>query len=414
MSNDSKDSNIYKLSEADRARREKPEWQQDLIRSESGKPVANLANALLALREDVAFKDMFALDEMLCAPVLLRSLDGDATDFKPRVLTDVDIGLLQERLQQIALLRLSKDIAHQAVEIVAYQRRFHPVRDYLNGLAWDSTSRLRTWLTNYIGVERSPYIEKIGTMFLISMVARIFEPGCKTDHMLVIEGPQGELKSTACQVLGAEWFSDHLPDVTAGKDVSQHLRGKWLLEVSELHAMSRAEAALLKGFISRRVERYRPSYGRREVIEPRQCVFLGTTNKDTYLRDETGGRRFWPLKVGTINIDALIADRDQLFAEAVRLYRDGVRWWPDKSFERDHIMPEQAARYEGDAWEDTIADYLKQKTDKVTVGEIARSALFIETPRIGTADQRRIVAVLELLGWRRLPKDWQGKRWWSK
>jgi predicted P-loop ATPase len=170
---------------------------------------------------------------------------------------------------------------------------------------------------------------------------------------------------------------------------------------------------LLKNFISRTTERYRPSYGRREVNEPRQCTFLGTTNKDTYLRDETGGRRFWPLKAGTIKTDALAEDRDQLFAEAVKLYRDGVPWWPDRAFEREIIMPEQAARYEGDPWEDNIKAYL-ETVSKVTVSQVARTAVGLETARIGTVDQRRVAAVLEQLGWRRLPKDREGKRWWSK
>jgi predicted P-loop ATPase len=402
--------NIIKLAEIERA---KPEWLRDCLCSDTGKPIPNLANAALGLRNDPTFKNMFGYDEMLCAVMLMRPIDEPSGKFELRVVTDIDVFKMQELMQKIALLRLSRETAQQAVDIVAYAQRFHPVRNYLDSLVWDGTSRLRGWLTSYFGAEPSAYAEQIGRMFLISMVARIYEPGSKVDHMLVIEGQQGELKSSACRVLGSDWFSDNLPDVTNGKDVSQHLRGKWLIEVAEMHAMSRTETALLKSFISRTHERYRPSYGRREVVEPRQCVFIGTTNQEVYLKDSTGGRRFWPIKAGTIRIEALASDRDQLFAEAKRLYHDKVPWWPDRHFEREHIMPQQASRFEADAWEENIAAYLKTK-DRVTVGEIAKLALFIETPRIGTADQRRIAAVLEQLGWNRLPVDWQGKRWWSE
>jgi predicted P-loop ATPase len=391
-----------------------PEWAHALLKSDNGRPVPNLHNAIVVLREEQEFRQLFAHDQMLCSAILLRGLDDEPGGSNPRPLTDADVGRIQARVQSLALLRLSKDVIHQAVDIIADDYRFHPVRDYLNGLAWDGRPRLETWLVDYLGVERNPYTMAIGALFLISMVARILRPGCKVDHLLVLEGAQGELKSTACRILGGEWFSDNLPDIgKAGKDVSQHLRGKWLIEVDEMHAMNRAEAAQLKSFITRQTERYRPSYGRLEVIEPRQCVFIGTTNKDAYLRDETGGRRFWPLKVGSIKVNALESDRDQLFAEAVQLYHDGARWWPDRDFEREFIMPEQAARHEGDVWEDVIRVYLEVK-DKVTVGQVARDALGFENIKISTADQRRIGAVLDLLGWCRLPKDGWGNRYWGR
>jgi predicted P-loop ATPase len=384
-------------------------WLQDCIQGETGRPLPVLASALAALR--AFMPDFFAFDEMLCAPMLMKPLE-DLIGFTPRPVTDVDVGIVQERLQRLGLKRVSKDVVHQAIDVRAHEQRFHPVQAYLEALRWDRTARIGKWLPTYLGAAQSDYTAVIGAKFLVSMVARIFQPGCKADHMLVLEGLQGTLKSTACAVLAGPWFSDNLPEVGT-KDSSQHLRGKWLVEVSEMHAMNRADAAVLKAFITRTTERYRPSYGRKEVIEGRQCVFVGTTNKDAYLRDETGGRRFWPVKTSTIQIDALERDRDQIFAEAVVQYREGASWWPDKDFERQHIIPQQAERYEADAWEENIAAFLNT-TSKVTVSEVARAALHLETPRIGTHEQRRITAVLDQLGWERLPKDWQGKRWWTK
>ena len=387
-----------------------PEWLKDCILNSADKPLSNLANALTVLRALMA--DYFAYDEMLCAPILMKPL-GDEPGFVPRPLRDIDVGIVQEQFQTLGLDRVGKDTMHQAIDVRAYECRFNPVRDYLDGLKWDGAERLTGLFPVYFGAERSLYTERVGLMFLISMVARIFAPGCKADHMPIIEGPQGSLKSTACRILGGAWFSDHLPDVGGGKDISQHLRGKWLIEVAEMHAMSKADATLLKAFITRATERYRPSFGRKEVIEERQCIFIGTTNREVYLRDETGGRRFWPIKAGRINIDALMHDRDQLFAEAVKSYRAGITWWPEKDFERLHIMPEQAERYEADAWEEAISSFLESKT-RVTIGEVAREAVRIDTSRIGTADQRRIAAALDQLGWTRAKKDWKGNRWWEK
>jgi predicted P-loop ATPase len=390
------------------------DWLGKCQTDKQGKSFPNLANAMIALRSDPAVKDTFAYDEMLCAAMLVHPIADKDSKFKSRPVTDVDVSRLQEWLQLAGLPNVGKETAHQAVDLRAHECAFHPVRDYLVGLRWDGTPRMTGWLATYLGAERSPYTDSIGRMFLISMVARIFKPGCKADHMPVLEGLQGTLKSTACAILGGVYFSDCLPDVTAGKDVSQHLRGKWLIEVSEMHAMGRAEASLLKAFITRTHERYRPSYGRKEVIEPRQCVFIGTTNRESYLRDETGGRRFWPAKTGNVDVAALASDRDQLFAEAVKAYRDGEQWWPDKAFEHDHVEPEQEARFEADAWEEGIGEYLAT-AGKVTIGQVAREALGIEAKRLGRAEQNRISAAMQRIGWKRhQKKDWQGKRWWSR
>jgi predicted P-loop ATPase len=372
---------------------------------------------MLALRQDPRIATLFAFDEMLRAPVLLapvpaKIIQGRDGNFVPRPVRDDDVSALQELLQGCGIEKLGKDVAHQAVDLRARERSFHPVRDYLNALVWDGTSRLSSWLIDYLGAVDNAYHRGIGPMFLIMMVARIFEPGCKADYALILEGAQGSMKSTACHVLGDNWFSDDLPDIrSAGKDVAQHLKGKWLIEVAEMSALDKTEAARLKAFITRDTERYRPSYGRKEVIEPRQCVFIGTTNESVYLRDQTGGRRFWPVCVGVIDIPGLIRDRDQLFAEAVKLYRNGAPWWPDVDFERAHILPEQDARYEPDAWEDVIKDWLATRK-QTTILQIARDALCIKMERIGTADQRRISAALTRLKWERGKKTEKGRLWY--
>jgi predicted P-loop ATPase len=393
-----------------------PAWFDDCVKGETGKPLAVLANAVAAMQTEMP--NHFAFDEMQRKPMLMLPLDQDApgaNSFAPRPIEDVDVGIVQMHLQHVGLKRLTKDVAHQAIDIVASKRRFHPVRLYLEGLTWDGTPRIGRLFLDYFGSEHSDYTTAISTMFMISLVARILNPGCKADYMIVLEGLQGILKSTACKVLigGDRWFDDNLPDLTEGKEVSQHLRGRWLIEVSEMHAFTKAEAAHLKAFLSRTHERFRPPYGRLEVTEPRQCLFIGTTNKDTYLKDETGGRRFWPIKTTTIDIEELERDRDQLFAEAVVRFKAGEHWWPDRDFERTHIAPQQAARYEADAWEETIREFLAGR-NHATIGEIAL-ALGILTSRLGTAEQRRITTALEHIGgWQRGKKDSKGRIPWER
>jgi len=381
-------------------------WLADCLRDDKDRVIANLANLMIGLRADPNIVTTFAFDEMAQAPLLLEPLpvapNGKTAggDPPPRPIRDADVSQLQEWFQHRGLPRIGRDTMHQAVDQRARERSFHPVRRWLDGLVWDGKPRLSALLADYLGATGdADYLSAIGRMFLISMVARIYRPGCKADYMLVLEGDQGAEKSQACAVLAGEWFSDALPDIHH-KDASQHLRGKWLVEVSELTAFTRAEGEALKAFITRATEKYRPPYGREDVIEPRQCVFIGTTNKETYLKDETGGRRFWPVVTGVVRVEALRRDRDQLFAEAVERYRHGENWWPDPAFERQHIKPQQENRYESEPWHGAIADFV-ENLSRVNVTEIARRKLgFDALAKIGTADQRRIAGVLMSLGWR--------------
>jgi Virulence-associated protein E-like domain/Bifunctional DNA primase/polymerase, N-terminal/Primase C terminal 2 (PriCT-2) len=393
----------------------------------------NVGNVLLALEQEPEIMHVFGYDEMLRCVVLLRPLFHDDPNFKPRPVTDADVIAVQKHLQWLGFRRLGKDATHDGVNKHALDHAFHPVRDYLDGLQWDGKPRLGTWLASGFGAEQNEYTEQIGTMFPIAMVARIYQPGCKVDYMPTFEGEQGLMKSTGLRSLaGDEYFTDQLPDVIT-KECFQHLRGKWLIEVAELNAYSRAAVDHFKAFLVRQVERYRPPWGHNEVHEPRQCVFAGSTNKSLYLKDETGNRRFWPVKTGEINLDWLRAERDQLFAEAVVLYRAGVPWWPDRDFERQHIQPEQEARFEADAWEGPIKNYLDclHEPKRTTILNIALNALGYEleppltptskdeplpvrgTPinRLSPHDQRRITGILVHLGW--VPKRDMKERWWE-
>lgn len=384
-------------------------WQRLWHTAESGQPLPTLHNVMLTLRHHPKLAKIIRYDEMLRAPVLLDQIPNTPNDPTiPRQLRDADVIAIQEEIQLVGLRRVAKGTVQDGIELRADQERFHPVLEYLNGLVWDGETRVDGWLGRYLGVDGGDYSDKIGRLFLIALIARMFIPGCKADYMLILEGPQGALKSSACRVLAGEWFSDNLPDLSRGDSVrlSMHLRGKWLIEIAEMSSFNSAEAHTLKEFLTQTEERYTPKYGRNEVHEPRQCLFIGSTNEGVYLRDATGARRFWPVKVGIIDIDALAAVRDQLLAEAVVLFRAGAPWWPEREFEAKHIVPQQATRFEIDAWETDVENWLRREFILTcTVTEVLRGAINFVTQNIGTREQRRITAIMHRLGWVRDEKN---------
>ena len=247
------------------------------------------------------------------------------------------------------------------------------MREYLDSWKWDGTPRLDHWLVKYLGCPDNDYTGAVGSRWLISAVARVMQPGCKADCVLILEGPQGSYKSTALKILGSKWFTDELPSIGT-KDSAMQTFGVWIIELAELESLTQAAVSKIKSFISRTTDRSRPPYGRRLIESPRQCVFAGSVNHSTYLRDETGGRRFWPVEVGQIQIDQLSADRDQLLAEAYVRYREGAPWWLDTPDLIQAAEQEQAARFIGDPWDSRIASWLEGRDD-VSIAEVLRGAI---------------------------------------
>lgn len=210
----------------------------------------------------------------------------------------------------------------------------HPVREYLLSLKWDGVARADTIFIDYLGAEDIEYTRTVTRKALIGAVARIMQPGCKHDHILVLVGPQGCRKSTTLAKLGKSWFSDSFYTVQ-GKEAYEQIQGFWLIEMGEMAATRKAELESIKQFVSKQSDSYRAAYAKRTQEHPRQCAFFGTTNDDEFLRDATGGRRFWPVTVtdkGRETGDYFTAEIvDQVWAEIVMRYSAGENWYLDNA-----------------------------------------------------------------------------------
>lgn len=414
----------------------RPRWFSQLRLDLAGNPERNEANIITALSNDEAFAGALVFDEFRQEVLIARRLPWDEQRAcLPRTWSDADDVRCAEWLQRREI-NVAPAIVSRAVRAVAREIRIHPVRDYLSGLCWDSVPRLERWAIVYLGAEDTPLNRAIGSRWMLSGVARIMQPGCKVDHMLILEGPQGSKKSSAIKTLArAEWFTDELAEI-GSKDAAQQMRGIWVIEFAELDAISRAEVSRIKAFLTRTTDRYRPPYERYVITVPRQCIFAGSVNPETYLRDETGNRRFWPIRCGTIDLDALARDRDQLWAEAITRYREGAIWW----FEEPELIAsakvEQDQRYHADAWDARIDRWLVYERRRgnhgygnyddwreeevkrptpltdVSVGEVLEGALRIEPARWTKADQMRVGAYLRTRQWERYQTRTGGLREW--
>jgi predicted P-loop ATPase len=386
-------------------------WRENLLVSPTGVPKPLLANAITALRGAGDLQNILAFDAFAMEAIVTGNPPWCPLEY-PRVVrawSPQDDLWVTDWLQRQGI-GVTSATAAQAVEAVARDRSFHPVVDYLGSLEHDGRARANNWLSVYLGADNTPYNQTVGRVMLIAAVARIYDPGCKVDNVPILEGGQGVGKSTAVRALFDPWFTDELADL-GSKDAAMQTRGVWGIEVSELDAMSRAEASKIKAFISRTTDRFRPPYGNRIIESQRSCVFWGTTNSDNYLKDETGGRRFWPVKTGAIDIDGLRAARDQLWAEAQILYFASVPWWIAKDEVRLEAEQQQRQRYIGDPWDDLIERYVAGR-EEVTVAQVLLGGIGIEIARCGQAEQNRVVRCLRSLGLMRRQIRTGDKRVW--
>ncbi len=369
-------------------------WRRTLLRSD-GKVIDCRENVYLILKYHpqwvgVIWGDEFAKRIVLRKPPPWERPSQFVQDRKWEASDDLRLGLWLA--QQERVLIRSKQTLADSVAWVASESLWHPVREYLDGLVWDGESRTRNWLTDYLGVKPTEYSMLAGHLFLIGMVARIYKPGCQMRFMPIFEGYQYRGKSSAIRALGGKWYSDAHLDMN-NKDVYQLIQGVWVHEVAELDALNRTEVTRVKGFISSQIDKFRAPYEPAPTEQPRQVVFVGSTNQDEYFKDPTGNTRMWPMRaeeVEPIDVAGLEAVRDQLFAEAVMLFKQGERWHPNADEQQRLFEPEQAAREITDPWQPRIARWLESSTFKtVRVDEILTDCLKVE---IGKVDRARAMS----------------------
>lgn len=384
-------------------------WGAQMICTERGQPKPLLANAIAALLLDPDWQGVLAYDTFAMRtlarrdpPVALGCPDGEWTD--------VHDSLTAAWLQHHGVA-VGKQVAAQAIEAVARQNAFHPVRDYLESVTWDGTARIEHWLTDFCAAEDSLYTRSVGSRWLIAAVARIMRPGCKVDNALIFESPQGKRKSTALRVLGGKWFSDDNSEM-GSKDSKQEMQGVWIMELAELSNIANSTIETIKAFISRQIDRFRAAYAARVLEAPRQAVFGGSVNRREYLQDEEN-RRFWPVLVaGRINIPGLEGVRDQLWAEALHRFQAGERWWIDDELDADlasEAREQQEMRRVADEWENLVTEWIASQSlmtpmQEVTLGQLLEHAIKLPADRWSRPEQNRVARILKGLGWERFQK----------
>ena len=332
-------------------------------------------------------------------------------------LIDADVGQLREHIETAPYcrgpngqrLQFSQDECWRALIQVATEHNYHPVAEYLESLVWDGTERICHVAEDVLGIEPTGLTQAILRRWFISAVARPLRAGCKVDTVLILQGDQGAKKSSFFEVLaGRDWFSDSAIDL-AKNDAPMVMRRVWILEWAELESMQRArDANAVKQFITSRVDIYRPPYGRAVIDVPRTCVIVGTTNDKEILADPTGNRRYWILEdCDRVDLSKLAAWRDQLWAEAVVLYRTPEPWHLTEAEDRELGIAQE--RFEKiDAWESKVLPWLANprgfldgtwQAMSVTTANVLEYAVGKQPGQWSPRDASRVATLMRGFGW---------------
>lgn len=333
-------------------------WTSKLHYNQKGKLQSTIENVLTILENDYFLKNRIAYNEFANRAIVLGKLPW-SPDINRDWADDDDAGLRYYIEKAYDITAVNKIL--DALALCFKNNSFHPVKDYLDGLIWDGVERVESLLIDYLGAEDSLYTRAVTRKHMAGAVARVMRPGIKYDYMLTLSGPQGIGKSSFIRILGEPWYNDSLTTV-AGKEAYEQLQGSWLMELGELMATKKADIETLKQFLSKNEDIYRVAYGRRTSRFPRQCIFFGTSNDKEFLRDKTGNRRFWPVdcnvqKCNKNIFHELMKERDQIWAEAVELYKAGEKLYLEGP-ELEEALRQQEEHSEESSKTGLILEYL--------------------------------------------------------
>lgn len=329
-----------------------------------------------------------------------------------RAWTDEDAIQFKAWLSDEQSFEININVIHEAALTVATRNAYHPIKNYLESLEWDGKPRLHNWISEYCQTEENEYTRAIGEKVLLAAIARLYKPGTKFDHVLVLEGPQGIGKSTLVSILGKYWYGDIMIDPYS-KDTIDALRGKWIIEISEMEC-TRREVTALKRFISCVSDRVRPAYARTTQDFPRQCVFIGTINPENgrgYLKDPTGNRRYWPVYLEAIDFVRLRSDMDQIWAEALQVYKKGnFKLYLDSKYLQDFAKAQADERFEADPLEEVIGNFMADtKKERITTQEILTECLMMPISKLDKFFAGRIACAMNRLGYENKSARLDGK-----